>query len=175
MVAVMLGRRQKLVTVTINKRSLSMSWLNTLGGDVKKVFTWLGSPKGQAVVGTAEGVVEAVDPALDGVISITNTWLQEIYKAQALGTAAAVGVTGGVQKSAIVLTTMTPQVIAFAKTQGLPISTSIDLQNANNALVAFLDALGAGSIAPPTQTSAPVVKPVAAPSVQTQAALNTLL
>jgi hypothetical protein len=122
-----------------------MSWLSTLGNDVKKVFTWLGSPKGQAVVGTAEGVVEAVDPALDGVISIANNWLREIYTAQALATAAAAGGTGGAQKSALVLNALTPQILAFAETQKLPIPTAIDIQNANNALVAFLNALGAGS------------------------------
>lgn len=126
-----------------------MSWLSTLGGDVKKVFSWLGSPKGQAIVGTAEGVVEAVDPALDGIIGITNTWLQEIYKAQALATAAAAGATGGVQKASIVLNTLTPQVIAFAEAQKLPVPTGNDLLLANNALVAFLNALGAGSVATP--------------------------
>jgi hypothetical protein len=122
-----------------------MSWLNVLGGDVKKVFGWLGSPKGQAIVGTVEGVVELADPALDGVVSITNTWLQEIYKARALATAASAGTTGGAQEAAMVLNTLTPQVIAFAEAQKLPVPTGNDLTLANNALVAFLNALGAGT------------------------------
>jgi len=94
-----------------------MSWLSTLGNDVKKVFKWLGSSKGQAILSTGEGVVEAIDPALDGVVNLTNTWLQEIFKAQALATAASANATGGVQKAAMVLNTVTPQVIAFAKAQ----------------------------------------------------------
>ena len=130
-----------------------MSWLGTLGNDVKKVFGWLGSPKGQAIVGVVEGVVEAVDPAFDGVVSITNTWLQEIYKAQALATAAAAGATGGAQKAAMVLNTLTPQVIAFAEANKLPVPTGNDLLIANNALVAFLNALGAGTASSTTSTS----------------------
>jgi hypothetical protein len=129
-----------------------MSWLSTLGNDVKKVFGWLGSPKGQAVLSAGEGIVEVVDPALDGIINLTNTWLQEIFKAQALAAAASANATGGVQKSAMVLNTVTPQIIAFATAQGLPIPTGVELQNANNALVAFLNALGGGS----TATAAPV-------------------
>ena len=146
-----------------------MSWLGTLGNDVKKVFGWLGSPKGQAVLSAGEGVVEAVDPALDGVTNLTNTWLQEIFKAQALATAASANATGGVQKAAMVLNTVTPQVIAFAKAQGLSIPTGTDLQNANNALVAFLNALGAGSAAVATTSTA------TASSVKAQVSTNSLL
>jgi hypothetical protein len=146
-----------------------MSWLGTLGNDVKKVFGWLGSPKGQAVLSAGEGVVEAVDPALDGVTNLTNTWLQEIFKAQALATAASANATGGVQKAAMVLNTVTPQVIAFAKAQGLSIPTGTDLQNANNALVAFLNALGAGSAAVATTSTA------MASSVKAQVSTNSLL
>jgi hypothetical protein len=155
-----------------------MSWLSTLGNDVKKVFGWLGSPKGQAILSTGEGIVEVVDPALDGIINLTNTWLQEIFKAQALAAAASANATGGVQKSAMVLNTVAPQIIAFATAQGLPIPTGVELQNANNALVAFLNALGGGS----TATAAPV--PLAntitgtaqAPlSVKTQISTNSLL
>jgi hypothetical protein len=150
-----------------------MSWLGTLGNDVKKVFGWLGSLKGQAVLSAGEGVVEAVDPALDGVIGITNTWLQEIYKAEALATAAvASSTTGGTQKEAMVLTALTPQVVAFAEAQHLPVPTGTDLINANNALVAFLNALGSGST---TTTSSTVTTAVTAPKVQTQVSTGTLL
>ena len=149
-----------------------MSWLSTLGNDVKKVFGWLGSPKGQAVLSAGEGVVEAVDPALDGVINLTNTWLQEIFKAQALATAAAANATGGVQKSAMVLNTVTPQVIVFATAQGLPIPTGVELQNANNALVAFLNALGAGSTA---TANTPATPATPASSVKTQVSTGALL
>jgi hypothetical protein len=152
-----------------------MSWLSTLGNDVKKVFGWLGSPRGQAVLSTGEGFVEAVDPALDGVVNLTNTWLQEIFKAQALATAAAANATGGVQKSAMVLNTVAPQVIAFATAQGLPIPTGVELQNANNALVAFLNALGAGSTTTATTGTAGTIAPTMAPSVKAQVSTGALL
>jgi len=120
-----------------------MSFLSAFGNDVKKVFGWLGSPKGQAIIGTGEAVLEAVDPALDGVVTLTNTWLQEIYKAQALATAAgATGTLGNTGKAAMVLNAVTPQVMAFLKTQGLAPANSTQLQAANDALVAFLNALG---------------------------------
>ena len=118
-----------------------MSWLSVLGNDVKKVFGWLGSPKGQAILSAGEGLVEIADPGLTGVINITNTWLQEIFKAQALGVAAAAGATGGVQKAAMVLNSVTPQVLAFAEANKLPVPTGAKLQEANDALVAFLNAL----------------------------------
>jgi hypothetical protein len=124
-----------------------MSWLSTLGSDVKKVFGWLGSPKGQAILSAGEGLVETLDPALDGIVNLTNTWLQEIFKAESLATAASAGTGSGVQKAAIVLNSVTPQVLSFAASQGLPTPTGVDLQNANNALVAFLNALGAGTVA----------------------------
>jgi hypothetical protein len=152
-----------------------MSWLSTLGNDVKKVFGWLGSPRGQAVLSTGEGFVEAVDPALDGVVNLTNTWLQEIFKAQALATAAAANATGGAQKSAMVLNTVAPQVIAFATAQGLPIPTGVELQNANNALVAFLNALGAGSTTTATTGTAGTIAPTMAPSVKAQVSTGALL
>ena len=152
-----------------------MSWLGTLGNDVKKVFGWLGSPRGQAVLSTGEGFVEAVDPALDGVVNLTNTWLQEIFKAQALATAASANATGGVQKSAMVLNTVAPQVIAFATAQGLPIPTGVELQNANNALVAFLNALGAGSTTTATTGTTGTIAPTMAPSVKAQVSTGALL
>jgi hypothetical protein len=131
-----------------------MSFLSAFGNDVKKVFGWLGSPKGQAIIRTGEAVVEAIDPALDGVITLTNTWVQEIYKAQALANAAgATGTTGSTQKSALVLNAVTPQVLAFLKTQGLAPANSTQLQAANDALVAFLNALGGTATTAATTTS----------------------
>ena len=137
-----------------------MSFLSAFGNDVKKVFGWLGSPKGQAIIGAGEAVVEAVDPALDGVVTLTNTWLQEIYKAQALAVAASAGATGGAQKSALVLNAMTPQVLAFLKTQGLAPANSTQLQAANDALVAFLNALGGTAVSASAATT--VTTPTAA-------------
>ena len=111
-------------------------------------------------------MLEAIDPALDGVVTLTNTWLQEIYKAQALAVAASAGATGGAQKSALVLNAMTPQVLAFLKSQGLAPANSTQLQAANDALVAFLNALGSTATpAPAATTVATTVTVAAVPTV----------
>jgi hypothetical protein len=80
--------------------------------------------------------------------------VQEIYKAQALANAAgACGTTGSTQKSALVLNAVTPQVSAFLKTQGLAPANSTQLQAANDALVAFLNALGGAAVPAPAATT----------------------
>ena len=145
-----------------------MSWLSTLGKDVGKVFGWLGSPKAQAVITTVEGVAVAVDPVLSGIVSITNTWLKEIFTAQALAEAAAASTGSGAQKSAMVLNTMTPQILAFAAAQKLPIPDAAGIQKANDALVAFLNALDVPAPATTTVT-------LPASPVSTQVSTGTLL
>jgi len=75
----------------------------------------------------------------------------------------------------MVLNTVAPQVIAFATAQGLPIPTGVELQNANNALVAFLNALGAGSTTTATTGTAGTIAPTMAPSVKAQVSTGALL
>ena len=126
------------------------SVLETIGGDVKKVFAFLGSPKGQAIVTAGEGLVEDVDPALTGVFNIANNWLTEIFKTQALATAA--GVTPGEsseQKAAAAIAAAGPQLIAYCAQNGLPAPTASTLKLANDGLVQFLNAIGAPSTAAP--------------------------
>ncbi len=128
-----------------------MSFLSAFGSDVKKIFHWLGTPTAQTVITTAEGVGEAVadavDPALAGLNPLISSWTQEIFKAEAFATAAGAQNGTGVEKSAMVLSSMTPQVIAFAEANKLPIPVGADLTKANNALVEFLNALS-GPAAP---------------------------
>lgn len=117
------------------------SLLGTLGTAFKDVFKWLGSPTGQKVIGTGEAIVEAIDPGLTGIINIANNWLTEIVKAETLATAAGEQNGSGVQKAAMVTSAVTPEILAFAAQHGLPTPTAAKIQVANDALVAFLNAL----------------------------------
>jgi hypothetical protein len=119
-----------------------MSFLSTLGADVKKVFDWLGSSKGQAVIAAGEGVVESVYPPATGIINLANTWLSEIIKSEGLAAGAAAQTGTGVQKAAIAINAVTPQAIAFAAAHGLPAPDAEAISKANDALVAFLNAFG---------------------------------
>jgi hypothetical protein len=125
-----------------------MSFLSALGKDFKSVFTWLGSAKGQAVISTGEAAVEAVVPAATGIITIANNWLTEIIKTETIAAAAGQQTGSGVQKSAAVISAVTPEVLAFATANKLPAPDATTMQNATNALVAFLNAFGAPSTAP---------------------------
>jgi len=120
-----------------------MSILSAIGKDVKGLLSWLGSPKGQAVVNAGEELVEDAFPAATGAINLANTWLVEIFKAEALGEAAGTATGTDTQKAAAVIASVTPSVLTFAKTQGLGTPTAANLQSANDALVTFLEALGA--------------------------------
>lgn len=121
----------------------SMSFLSFLGKDVKAVFNWLGSAKGQPTLSTGEAVIESVYPPATGIINLANTWITEAVKEETLATAAGVQTGSGVQKSAAVISAVTPSILTFAKQNGLGTPTAEQIQNANNAIVAFLNAFGA--------------------------------
>jgi hypothetical protein len=138
-----------------------MSFLGTICTDVKKVFAFLGSSKGQAIVQTGETVVEDV-ATLAGIgapvqagLNILNNWMIEAVKLQAIGSAAA-AVTGSDEtKAAAVISTMGPQVLAFAQENGFPAPTAANLLIINNSLVAALEALGASTPAATPTPAAP--------------------
>jgi hypothetical protein len=119
------------------------SFLQKFGANFKKVFNWLGTPKAQAGISAgealAEGVADAVDPALAGINPLINNWTQEIFKAESLAAAAGAQDGTGVQKSAMVLTSVTPQVVQFAEQNGLSTPTGTELNLANSLLVSFLN------------------------------------
>lgn len=119
------------------------SVLDYLGSDVKKVFAWAGSPKGQAEIATGEALAEAVFPPATGMIAIGNVFLNEAIKTQALATAAGAQEGSSTQKAAVALNAAGPQAIAFAQQYGLPAPTAAQLQAANTAIVAFLNAFSA--------------------------------
>lgn len=129
-----------------------MNFFKKLASDFKKVFAWLGTPQGQATVATGEALAEAVYPPATAIVNITNTWLQEAIKAEALGAAAGAGSGSGPQKAAMVIAAVTPQVLAFAKANGLPEPTADKMQAADTALIAFIDALTGKPAAPVSQS-----------------------
>lgn len=108
---------------------------------MKDVFKWLGSAQGQKVIGTGEAIAETIYPGLTGIINIANNWLAEIIKAETLAAAAGQQDGSGIQKAAIATSTITPQIVQFAQANGLPSPTATQILAANNALVAFLNAL----------------------------------
>lgn len=121
------------------------SVLSIIGKDIKKVFSWLGSPKGQAIIGAGEAVVETIFPLATGIINIANVWLAKIIQVEALAAGAASQDGTGVLKATIVMGELTPVILAFAQTHGLPVPTADKIAAANTALVAFLNALEAKS------------------------------
>jgi hypothetical protein len=133
-----------------------MSFLSALKGDVKKVFGWIGSPKGQAIVAVAEGAVEDAFPAATSAIGLLNSWGTEIFKVQSMAEAATA--TGSnLQKAAAVLNTITPQVLGFASTNGLPTPTSAAINKINDNLVEVLNLLTGVASAPATPPAPPAV------------------
>lgn len=116
------------------------SVLATIGKDAVKIFDWVGSPSGQNLIKDGEAVVEVVYPPATAIINIANTFLTEAIKAEALAAAAGQQNGSGTQKAAAVLNAATPQVIAFAQQYGLPTPTATQLNAANDAIVAFLNA-----------------------------------
>lgn len=119
------------------------SLLQKVGSDVRKVFEWLGSAKGQGVIAAGEAVAVGVYPPASGIIAIANTGLTEIIKMEAMAVAAGQQNGSGVTKSAAVLQTLTPEILAYAEANKLPTPTAEKIQAASNSLVAFLNALSA--------------------------------
>ena len=112
-----------------------MSFLSTIGKDFKAIFGWLGSPKGLAVIATVGTVVDVIDPALIGITSLAESWLTKVISTEALAVAAGQQSGTGVQKAAAVLTAMQPEIDKY-----FPGATGVEIQNANAAIVAFLNA-----------------------------------
>ncbi len=128
------------------------SILDKIGEDVKDVFTFLGTSKGQALVTAGENIVETIVPGTAGAITLFNNWLTEIIKTQALATAAAAQTGSDTQKAALVLTAIGPQAVQFATVNGLPAPTAAQINTINTLLVQALNVIGA---APTTSASTP--------------------
>jgi hypothetical protein len=119
------------------------SVLETVGADIKKVFSWVGSPAGQAVIKDAGAVVVAVDPALSGIVTLAENYITQAFTVESLAAGAGEQNGTGVQKLAAVVAAVTPTALAYAAQAGLPTPTAADIQNQANAIVAFLNAIPA--------------------------------
>lgn len=118
-----------------------LSGLKVFGTDMVKAFAWFGSPKGQAIVATGEGLLESLVPVSTPIVNLFNTWAAKAYSVEALAVAAGKATGSGADKAAAVLTSVTPDVLQYAQQAGLSARTAAQIQAANDALVAFINAM----------------------------------
>jgi predicted aspartyl protease len=112
-----------------------MSFLSTIGKDFKAVFGWLTSAKGQAVIQTGEAVAVAIDPGLQGILTLANSWIEKVITTETIAAAASEQNGTGVQKAAAVIAAMQPEISKY-----FPQATAAEIGVANAAIVAFLNA-----------------------------------
>ena len=129
------------------------SFLSAVGNDVKAVFGWLGSAQGQTAVAGVEGAATAVTTvinpglgaALTGVEGLFNAALKQIISTEALAAAAGAQSGSGAQKSAAVVSAITPQIPAFLTSIGISAPTTQQVNTVatavTNGLVAILNSI----------------------------------
>jgi hypothetical protein len=131
--------------------------LDTIGNDAKKVLAFLGSASTQKAItvveGAADTVVAVVNPALAAPLqaaqTLINNWMAEIFKVQALASAAGSDSGSGTTQAAAVLTTIVPQVTSFLQAQGLSTANvTAEANTVNSALVTVFNTLGSAGPAP---------------------------
>lgn len=118
-----------------------LSGLKVFGTGIEKAFAWFGSPKGQAVVSTGEVLLEALVPGSTPIVNLFNSWAAKAYTVESLAVAASKEKGSGAEKAAVVITAVTPDVLQYAQQAGLPARTAAQIQAANTALVAFINAM----------------------------------
>jgi hypothetical protein len=118
-----------------------LSGLKVFGTDLEKAFAWFGSPTGQAIVTTGEGVLEAVLPASMPIVNLFNTWAQKAYNVEALAVAAGKTTGSGADKAVVAISTIVPAVLQYAQQEGLSPRTAAQIQAADNAVIAFINAM----------------------------------
>lgn len=118
-----------------------LSGLKVFGSDVVKVFAWFGSPKGQAVVAAGEAVAETVAPASTPIVNLFNSWAARAYNIESIAVAAGQGTGTGPEKAAAVMTAIGPDLQQYVQEAGVSARTAAQIQAANNALVAFINAM----------------------------------
>jgi hypothetical protein len=112
-----------------------MSFLSSVGKGFKAVFDWLASPKGQAVLVTGGDVVATIDPALAGIVGLAESWIQKVITTETIAAAAGSQQGSGAQKAAAVISAIQPEVSKY-----FPTATADQIEKANAAIVAFLNA-----------------------------------
>jgi len=130
-----------------------VSFLDKIGADAKKVFGWLGSTQGQQTIQAAEGLAEAgaavaapaAAPEIDAAIALGNAWMEKAITVETVAAAAGEQSGSGVQKAAAVASAVAPYIAEYEKAAGASALTQEQIAAANNAIVAFLNALSAPS------------------------------
>lgn len=125
------------------------TFLSDVCKDAKKVFSFLVSKQGQKDIAgvemAAETVTTAIDPAagavLTGAIDIANNGLSEIIRVESLAAAAGAQSGTGAEKSAAVISAITPSVLSYAEKNGLAAPTGTQIQDMVDGLVKFLNSL----------------------------------
>ena len=118
-----------------------LSGLKVFGTDIEKVFTWFGSPQGKVVVAAGETVLETAVPASTPIVDLFNAWAAKAYNVEALAAAAGKATGTGADKATLAMSTITPTVLQYAQQEGLPARTAAQIQAANNAVIAFINAM----------------------------------
>lgn len=131
-----------------------LSGLKVFGEDIEKAFAWFGSSKGQATIAAGEAVVEAVAPASTPIVNLFNEWAKKAYSVESLAVAAKKSTGTGAQKAVMAIQTIEPAVVDYAKQEGLAPRTAAQIQAANDAVVAFINAMTGPA---PSGTAAPGV------------------
>jgi hypothetical protein len=140
---------------------LPMSFLSAVGKDAKAFFSWFGSAKGQAIVKTGEGLVQAaanvagIGQPVQAGLNLVNTWMGEILQTEVIATAAAQQNGSGEQKAAAVVAAMTPQLMSFLQGQNITSeAATAKAKTISDALVLVLNTLGTDAATPTSTTNA---------------------
>lgn len=133
-----------------------MNFLKAIAKPFTSIFHFLASPKGKAIIATGEAVVEAIDPALTPVINLANSWMDKVLATEQLAVTAATQPGSGPDKAALVMTAMAPEIAKY-----FPAATAAEIQKANDAIVAFLQAFSVPNT-PATGSTTPVSVPAGA-------------
>ena len=134
------------------------SFLSAAGHDFMKVFTWLGSSQGQAVVAGGETAAVAiasavgVGPAVTAIIALVNAGLQKVLTVEAGAAAAGMQSGTGTQKLAAVVSSLTPEVESTLKLLGVPEPTAEQSQALATAIGQAVSSI-LNSIPAPTTTA----------------------
>lgn len=142
-----------------NQMASFKSFLSAFGADFVKVFSFLGSAQGQAVVTgvetTAAVIATSVNPAAGAAVSaveaLVNAALKQVIAVESVAAAAGQQAGTGAQKAAAVITSITPQVGVTLAAAGVPSPTAEQIQSVatavNNSVVAILNSIPAPVVA----------------------------
>lgn len=118
-----------------------LSGLRVFGQDIEKVLGFGATTTGKAIIDTGEAVLETLVPASAPLVTLFNGWYSKAVTVESLAVAAGKGTGSGVEKAALVDAAIAPTVLAYAQQVGLAPRTAEQIAAANNALIAFVNAM----------------------------------